>query len=129
LPVTAAIPEEALASFVAEEAGEDLAQARTVSVRQGQLQDRLGEWFRELDVSPPVEWPNGRREVVVFVIEYETVTSRFAIPSKRAPCTNDGVTFSDPSSSWPIPRAAEWILSARVVHYRGVTVDSGMKAS
>jgi Domain of unknown function (DUF4351) len=56
-----------------------LAQARIVPVRQEQLQDRLGERFRELDVPLLVEWPDGRREALLFVIDEETVTSRFSI--------------------------------------------------
>lgn len=43
-------PRQALAFFAAEETGEDLANARIVPIRQEQLQERLGERFRELDV-------------------------------------------------------------------------------
>lgn len=72
-------PRQALAFFAAEEAGEDLANARIVPIRQEQLQERLGERFRELDVPLLVEWPDGRREAILFVIEEETATSRFSI--------------------------------------------------
>ena len=65
-------PREALAFFAPEEAGEDLAQARIVPLRQEQLQERLGQRFRELDVPLLVEWPDGRREALLFVIEEET---------------------------------------------------------
>lgn len=72
-------PREALAFFAAKETGEDLAEARIVPIRQEQLQERLGERFRELDVPLLVEWPDGRREGILFVIEEETATSRFSI--------------------------------------------------
>ena len=72
-------PREALAFFVQEETGEDLNQARIIPIRQEQLKDRLGDRFRELDVPLLVEWPNGNREAIVFVIEEETQSNRFSI--------------------------------------------------
>jgi hypothetical protein len=48
-------------------------------VRQEQLQERLGERFRELDVPLRVEWPGGRREALLFVLEEESDASRFSI--------------------------------------------------
>jgi hypothetical protein len=72
-------PRQAVAFFAAEEAPADLAAARIVPLRQEQLQERLGERFRELDVPLLVEWPDGRRAGVLFVIEEETQTSRFSI--------------------------------------------------
>ncbi|HWP00104.1 MAG TPA: DUF4351 domain-containing protein [Methylococcus sp.] len=72
-------PLQALAFFAAEEVGDDLAQARIVPLRQEQLMERLGERFRALDVPLLVEWPDGRREGILFVIEEETETSRFSI--------------------------------------------------
>jgi hypothetical protein len=52
---------------------------RVVPLRQEQLQERLGERFRELDVPLLVEWPDGRRAALVFVIEAETEPGRFSI--------------------------------------------------
>ena len=72
-------PRQSLTFFAGEEAPEDLADARIVPLRQEQLQERLGERFRELDVPLLVEWPDGRRAGVLFVIEEETQTSRFSI--------------------------------------------------
>jgi hypothetical protein len=72
-------PQQALEFFAAEEVQDDLSQARIVPLRQEQLQERLGERFRELDIPLLVEWPDGRREGLLFVIEEETETSRFAI--------------------------------------------------
>ena len=43
------------------------------------LKERLGERFRELDTALCVEWPNGQREAVVFIIEEETQANRFSI--------------------------------------------------
>ena len=72
-------PREALAFFAREETGEDLKQARIIPIRQEQLKDRLGDRFRELDVPLLVEWPDGKREAMVFVIEEETRGNRFSI--------------------------------------------------
>jgi len=72
-------PREALAFFAKEETGEDLSQARIIPIRQEQLKDRLGDRFRELDVPLLVEWPDGRREAILFVVEEETQASRFSI--------------------------------------------------
>jgi hypothetical protein len=72
-------PREAIALFAAAEARTIDAEARVTPVRQEQLQERLGERFRELDVPLLVEWPDGRREAIVFVIEEETEPARFSI--------------------------------------------------
>jgi len=72
-------PEQALAFFAAEEAPALGGGARITPLRQEQLQERLGERFRELDVPLLVEWPDGRREALLFVIEEETRTRRFDI--------------------------------------------------
>jgi hypothetical protein len=72
-------PRQALAFFAQAEAagiGED---ARIVPIRQEQLQERLGERFRELDVPLLVEWPDGRREAILFMLEEESVARRFSI--------------------------------------------------
>jgi hypothetical protein len=72
-------PREAISLFVASEAQAIDAEARVTPVRQEQLQERLGERFRELDVPLLVEWPDGRREAILFVIEEETEPARFSI--------------------------------------------------
>ncbi|MCA1792037.1 MAG: DUF4351 domain-containing protein [Thioalkalivibrio sp.] len=72
-------PREAIALFAASEAQAIDADARVTPVRQEQLQERLGERFRELDVPLLVEWPDGRREAILFVIEEETEPARFSI--------------------------------------------------
>ncbi|MGD9298767.1 MAG: hypothetical protein PVG09_03600 [Thiohalocapsa sp.] len=53
-------PHAALPLYAAEAASLD-PDARIVPVRQEQLQERLSERFRELDIPLLVEWPDGRR--------------------------------------------------------------------
>ena len=72
-------PREAIALFAGAEARAIDAEARVTPVRQEQLQERLGERFRELDVPLLVEWPDGRREAILFVIEEETEPARFSV--------------------------------------------------
>ena len=72
-------PVQALEFFAGEEAGTDLSEARIVPVRQEQLMERLGDRFRELDTPLLVEWSDGRREAILFVVEEETKTSEFSI--------------------------------------------------
>jgi hypothetical protein len=74
-------PRQALAFFAAEEAAGIDETARIVPLRQEQLQERLGERFRELDVPLLVEWGDGRREVLLFVLEEESDPRRFSIHS------------------------------------------------
>ena len=47
-------------------------------VRQEQLQERLGSRFRELDTPLLVEWTDGRRAAVLFVVEEESDWTRFS---------------------------------------------------
>jgi hypothetical protein len=52
---------------------------RIIPIREEQLKERLGDRFRELDVPLLVEWPDGRREAVLLVLEEESDTSKFSI--------------------------------------------------
>ena len=72
-------PVQALEFFAGKEAGSDLSEARIIPLRQEQLVERLGDRFRELDTPLLVEWSDGRREAILFVVEEETQTSRFSI--------------------------------------------------
>jgi hypothetical protein len=72
-------PHQALAFFAAEEARTIAADARVLPIRQEQLQERLGERFRELDIPLLVEWPDGRRAALLFVLEEETDARRFSV--------------------------------------------------
>jgi hypothetical protein len=72
-------PQQALEFFAAEEAMELDSGVRITPLRQEQLKNRLGDRFHELDVPLLVEWPDGRREALLFVLEEETDPSRFSI--------------------------------------------------
>ena len=72
-------PRDALAFFAPEEAPAPDDPVRIVPARQEQLQERLGNHFRELDVPLLVEWADGRREAVLFVLEEETDWRRFSL--------------------------------------------------
>ncbi len=72
-------PRQALAFYAAAEAAGIDEDARIVPIRQEQLQERLGERFRELDVPLLVEWPSRRREAILFVLEEESDAQRFSI--------------------------------------------------
>lgn len=72
-------PQQALELFAPEEHAALEPGARIVPIRQEQLKERLGERFRELDVPLLVEWPDGRREALLFVLEEESRPSRFSI--------------------------------------------------
>ena len=65
-------PRQALAFFAAAEAEISGEEAHITPIRQEQLQERLGERFRELDVPLLVEWPDGQREALLFVLEEES---------------------------------------------------------
>ena len=72
-------PREALAFFAEAEARDLTPDVRITPVREEQLKERLGERFRELDIPLLVEWPDGRRGALVFVVEEETDPKRFSI--------------------------------------------------
>ena len=72
-------PREALELFAAAEAVALSPRVRITPIRQEQLKERLGERFRELDVPLLVEWPDGRREALLFVLEEESAGRRFSI--------------------------------------------------
>ena len=73
------VPHEALAFFAPGEAADGLPGAKIVPVRQEQLKERLKDRFRELDVPLLVEWPDGRREILLFVVEEQSDPQRFSI--------------------------------------------------
>ena len=72
-------PHQALAFFAPDEAADGLPGAKIVPVRQEQLKERLGDRFRELDIPLLVEWPDGRREALLFVVEEQSDPRRFSI--------------------------------------------------
>lgn len=72
-------PHEALAFFAAEEAEDLTPSVKITPIRQEQLKERLGDRFHELDVPLLVEWPDGKREALLFTLEEETDPNRFSI--------------------------------------------------
>jgi hypothetical protein len=72
-------PLAALQLFAEPEAPVNYRGAKITPIRQEQLQQKLGENYRELDVPLLVEWPNGEREALLFALEEETQSSRFSI--------------------------------------------------
>ena len=71
-------PRHALEFFAPEEAPGPRDDVRILPVRQEQLQQRLGQRHRELDTPLLVEWPDGRREAVLFALEEESDGRRFS---------------------------------------------------
>ena len=72
-------PHAALAFFAGREGVNLPKTVRILPLRQEQLKERLGERFRELDTPLLVEWPDGQRGVMLFVLEEETDPKRFSI--------------------------------------------------
>lgn len=56
--------------------GEEL---RVIPLRQEQLKEKLGDRYRELDTPIMIEWPKSNKKAVIFLIEEESITSRFSI--------------------------------------------------
>ncbi len=72
-------PRQALAFFAPSEAASIDDTARITPIRQEQLKNRLGDRFHELDVPLLVEWPDGRRMALLFLLEEESDPRRFSI--------------------------------------------------
>lgn len=72
-------PRQAIELFSPQEAADLDDSVRIVPLRQEQLKERLGERFRELDVPLLAEWPDGRREALLFALEEETSPGRFSV--------------------------------------------------
>ncbi|WP_404418128.1 hypothetical protein [Marinospirillum sp.] len=72
-------PEEAIRFYASEEAQALDRKPKILPIRQEQLKEQLGDSFRALDTPILLEWPNGDREALLFVIEEETQSSRFSI--------------------------------------------------
>ena len=72
-------PRQALELFAPDEAthlGEDVT---FTPIREEQLKDRLSDRFLELDIPLLLEWPDGRREALLFVIEHHTDPGSFSV--------------------------------------------------
>jgi len=72
-------PRESLMFFAEKEARDLPPDVKITPVRQEQLKDRLGDHFHELDTPLQLEWPDGRRAAMVFVLEEETEPRYFSI--------------------------------------------------
>ncbi len=89
-------PRQALEFFAADEGTWIDSDARIVPIRQEQLKERLGERFRELDIPLLVEWPDGRREALLFVVEEESQANRFNICRLAHYCLDLAEHFETP---------------------------------
>jgi len=72
-------PRQALEFFAPEEAAGIDDSVVITPIRQEQLKNRLGDRFHELDVPLKVEWPDGRRGALLFLLEEESDPARFSI--------------------------------------------------
>ena len=72
-------PGDALAFFAPEEAPLPDEAVRIIPIRQEQLQERLRNHFRALDTPLLVEWTDGRREAILFVLEEESDWRKFSL--------------------------------------------------
>ena len=72
-------PRQALELFAPEEAAKLDDAVVFTPIREEQLKDRLSDRFLELDIPLLLEWPDGRREALLFVIEQQTQASRFSV--------------------------------------------------
>ena len=72
-------PRDALSFFAAPEAPSPEDSVQITPIRQELLQERFGAHYRELDVPLKVEWQDGRRETILFILEEETDWHRFSL--------------------------------------------------
>ena len=72
-------PRQALEFFASAEATDIDASTVITPIRQEQLKNRLGDRFHELDVPLKVEWPDGRRAALLFLLEEESDPARFSV--------------------------------------------------
>ena len=72
-------PRQALELFAPEEAAHLDDAVVITPIREEQLKDRLSDRFLELDIPLLLEWPDGRREALLFVIEQHTDPGSFSV--------------------------------------------------
>ncbi|MDH0623672.1 hypothetical protein N5E31_05600 [Pseudomonas chengduensis] len=72
-------PLQALQLFAPEEAAHLDETVTFTPIREEQLKDRLSDRFLELDIPLLLEWPDGRREALLFVIEQQSDPRSFSI--------------------------------------------------
>ena len=120
-------PRDALAFFAPEEAPAPEDEVRILPVRQEQLQERLGQRYRELDTPLLVEWADGSRAAVVFALEEESDGRRFS-PHRLAHYCLDLAELFDTDRVVPVSiflRAspAPTVLALGTEHRRYLTFD------
>ena len=71
-------PRKALELFAPEEAAHFGEGVIFTPIREEQLKDRLSDRFLELDIPLLAQWPDGRREALLFVVEQQTHASGFS---------------------------------------------------
>lgn len=71
-------PRQALELFAPEEAAHFGEGVTFTAIREEQLKDRLSDRFLELDIPLLAQWPDGRREALLFVVEQQTRASSFS---------------------------------------------------
>jgi len=72
-------PRQALELFAPDEMAHIDDSVTITPMRQQMLKQKLSGNYRELDTPLIVEWPDGRREALVFVLEEETQSGKFSI--------------------------------------------------
>ena len=86
-------PREALEFFAPDEAPDRDDDVRIFPARQEQLKEHLDDGFRALDAPLLVEWPDGRREAILFAIEEESDDRKFSIHRLAQYCLDLAVMF------------------------------------
>ncbi|MBZ2188585.1 hypothetical protein K8B33_05725 [Alcanivorax sp. JB21] len=72
-------PRQALELFAPDEAAHLGEEVTFTPIREEQLKDRLSDRFLELDIPLLLEWPDGHREALLFVVEHHTDPSSFSV--------------------------------------------------
>jgi len=72
-------PISAIQFFAPQEAKYLDQSVKIIPLRQEQLKLQLGSRYRELDTPLLLEWPDGRRQAIIFLLEEESITARFSI--------------------------------------------------
>ena len=107
-------PHQALELFAEAEAEGIGSAIRSMPVQQEQLKERLGGWFRELDLPLLVEWPDGRREAILFVLDEEADPRCFNIHRLAHYCLDLSRTVRDRSGGTGGDFSQDRSLSARI---------------
>ena len=79
-------PRQALQFFAPSAAANIGQRVRITPIRQEQLKPYLGDSFFELDVPLLLEWPDGRRDALIFIVEHESDPGRFSINRLASYC-------------------------------------------